>query len=291
MGTQRAELLVGIDGSSGSELALRWAFHTAALEGRPVTALLGWTADGLPRNVYQSAIAASHDELAKAAAEALDHCVSRVPQPDPPVELRQVIVNEDPAHAIIDNGGQAALIVVGTHGHGAWRHVLAGSVAQRVVHHAHVPVVVVRGTTAGDDTDRRPVVVGVDGSPASLAALRWAAHQAELRKVPLRLINAYQLGGTPYAEVLGEVYPMLRQHARQLLDDAIAAEIAGVIEVETETESVLDTSARALLDASAKAQLVVVGNRGRGGFTGLLLGSTSHQCVLHAACPVAVVRE
>jgi nucleotide-binding universal stress UspA family protein len=108
--------------------------------------------------------------------------------------------------------------------------------------------------------------------------------------VPLRLVHAYRLGGTPYAEVLERVDPLLRQHADQMLGGAIAAELEGVVDVDATTEAIADTPARALLGESAAAQLVVVGARGHGGFGELLLGSTSHQCVLHAACPVAVVR-
>jgi nucleotide-binding universal stress UspA family protein len=83
---------------------------------------------------------------------------------------------------------------------------------------------------------------------------------------------------------------MLHQHAEQLLGDVVAAELNGVVDVETTAEAVAETPARALLRESVAAQLLVVGSRGRGGFTELLLGSTSHQCVLHAACPVAIVR-
>jgi nucleotide-binding universal stress UspA family protein len=279
-----------MDGSAPSEAALRWAYHTAALESRPVTALLAWTADGLPRHVFRQATRDDAGGLTAAATGVLNRSIARVPAPDPPVELRTLVVDADPVDALLQHGRQAAVIVLGAHGHGPLHRALVGSVSQRLVHHATVPVVVVRGTGFGEPTDRRPLVVGVDGSAASLAALRWAAEQASLRKVPLRLVHAYRLGGSPYAEVLERVYPALRRHAEQLLDAAVAAEMEGVVDVETTTEAVADTPARALLGESDTAQLVVVGARGHGGFGELLVGSTSHQCVLHAACPVAVIR-
>jgi nucleotide-binding universal stress UspA family protein len=232
----------------------------------------------------------------KAARGVLDRSVARAHAPDLPVELHKVVVEADPVSALLKRSDQAALIVVGARGHGPLGSVLVGSVSQRLVHHARIPVVVVHGTGADadagkdDGTDSRPVVVGIDGSPSSLAALRWAAEQASLRKAPLRLIHAYRLGGSPYVEVLEGVYPGLRQHAEQLLGDVVAAELRGGVDVETTAEAVAETPARALLRESAAAQLLVVGSRGRGGFTELILGSTSHQCVLHAACPVAIVR-
>jgi nucleotide-binding universal stress UspA family protein len=285
----RPEILVGIDGSEGSELALGWAYREATLRNHPVTVLLAWTADGLPRNVYRTAISADHQGLAKAASGVLDRSIARVRMPDPPVELRRTVVDSDAVGAMLERSARTAMIVVGAHGHNPLHRLMAGSVSQRILHRAHVPVVVVRGG-GGSPGDARPVVVGVDGSTPSLIALRWAAEEAALRKAPLRVVHAYQLGGSPYAEVLDVVHPALRQHAEELLASAMAGGVGEAADLETTTEAVADTPARALLRESGTAQLVVVGARGYGGFRELLLGSVSHQCVMHAQCPVAVVR-
>ncbi|WP_139342506.1 universal stress protein, partial [Protofrankia sp. BMG5.30] len=154
---RRAPVLVGVDGSAGSEAALRWAYRTAALECRPVTALLAWTADGLPRNVYREATAASHRGLTRAAAEMLDRSVARVPMPDPPVEVSTRVVNTDTVSALLQHGEQAAMTVVGAAGHGPLGRLLVGSVSQGLVHHASRPVVVVRGTDVGERSDQRPM--------------------------------------------------------------------------------------------------------------------------------------
>ncbi|MCK9901572.1 universal stress protein UspA [Parafrankia colletiae] len=290
------EILVGIDGSAGSEAALRWAYRTAQVERRPVTALLGWTADGLPRPVYQAAAAAEHGALAAAAAQMLDRTIARVPAPQPAVELRRLVVDQDPVDALVAEAKNAAMTVVGARGPGLAHRILAGSVAHRLLHRSSGPVVVVRGTAdeAGhaDETasqDRRPVVVGVDGSESSQAAVRWAAAQAAERGAPLHLVYGYRVDITSFGVSVDEFYPSLRTDAERLLADVATAGLDDEADLEVRQLAVDDTPTRALLRASAEAQLLAVGTRGRGGFAELVLGSTAHQCVLHADCPVAVL--
>ncbi|WP_018635989.1 universal stress protein [Parafrankia elaeagni] len=296
------EILVGIDGSAGSEAALRWAYRLAEVERRPVTALLGWTADGLPRPVYQAAAAAEHGALAAAAAQMLDRTIARVPAPRPAVELRRLVVDQDPVDALVAQAKNAAVTVVGARGPGLAHRIFAGSVAHRLLHRSSGPVVVVRGTAdeaghadeAGpaDEAapqDRRPVVVGVDGSEPSQAAVRWAAAQAAERGAPLHLVHGYRVNITSFGLAVDEFYPSLRTDAERLLADVATADLDDEADLEVRQLAVDDTPTRALLHASADAQLLVIGTRGRGGFAELVLGSTAHQCVLHADCPVAVL--
>ncbi|CAO5177641.1 Universal stress protein UspA-like protein [Frankia sp. AiPs1] len=289
MCTERKQhILVGIDGSTGSEAALRWAYTTAQLEHQPVTALLGWTADGLPRPVYQAAVNADHLGLTKAAEQTLHGTIARVPVPDPPVELHQVVVERDPVEALIHEARNATMTVIGTSGSGFAHRVLAGSVAQQLLHQHTGPVVVVRGDDEPVNPDQRPIVVGVDGSDPSCAAVRWAADQAAARDVPLYLINAYRVHIAPFAPPM-EYFASLHQGAEQLLTDTVTANIDDDSDLEIHRIAADDSPSRALLHAAQDAQLLVVGTRGRGGFAELVLGSTAHQCVLHAPCPVAVV--
>ncbi|OAA25662.1 universal stress protein UspA-like protein [Frankia sp. EI5c] len=288
---ERRAILVGIDGSAGSEAALRWAYEAARVEQRPVTALLGWTADGLPRPVYQAALTAGHAGLAASAAEMLDRTVARVPAPVPPVELRKVVVDRDPVEALVAEAKNAEMTVVGQRGSGLAHRLLAGSVAHRLLHHSSGPVVVVRGTAPETGPDRRPIVVGVDGSDASQAAVRWAAARAAARGVELRLVNGYHIDITAFGVPISNFYPSLRTGSEKLLADVATADLDDESTVEFSLRAVDDTATRALLRAAAEAQLLVVGTRGRGGFAELLLGSTAHQCVQHAECPVAVIHS
>lgn len=136
------------------------------------------------------------------------------------------------------------------------------------------------------------IIVGIDGSKGSEAALRFAAAEAELRGVPLRVVTAWYVPAGVYA---GGFVPTTdsidyrswqRETAERQLNDVLGAERAARAELVVAEGS----PAAVLRDESAAAELLVVGSRGHGGFAGLLLGSVSQQCAAHAQCPVVIVR-
>jgi nucleotide-binding universal stress UspA family protein len=133
------------------------------------------------------------------------------------------------------------------------------------------------------------IVVGVDGSEGSKAALRWAVGQAELTGAKVEAVAAWEYPATyGWAPMYSddETLPELtKKQVSETVRDTLGAEAADLIGV-TVTEG---QSAHVLLTSSAGADLLVVGRRGRGGFAGLLLGSVSQHCVHHASCPVVVV--
>jgi len=135
------------------------------------------------------------------------------------------------------------------------------------------------------------VIVGVDGSPQSARALSWACRRAETCGDTVRAVCAWSLGasGEDWMAQPG-VSAEGQRRAERMLRDAVERVRNDHPSVEVEATVVEGPPARVLVDMSAEADLLVVGSRGRGGFSGLLLGSVSHQCVLHAHCPVTVVR-
>ncbi len=148
------------------------------------------------------------------------------------------------------------------------------------------------------------VVVGVDGSPGAGEALRWALAEARLRKVPLRVVHAWTFGyaGAPaggygslaYIGSLAWTGPDVGQLGRaagELLERAISEAVGETADVEIERQVVEGGAAAVLVGAAAEDDLLVVGSRGHGGFSDLLLGSVSQQCVHHSRCPVVVVRS
>lgn len=136
------------------------------------------------------------------------------------------------------------------------------------------------------------IVVGVDGSEGAITALRWALDEARLRGARVDALQAWEY---PYVGDLTGMaaYPIgrieLEQVARESLDRSLAA--AGVPSTDVQVERIVvhGSAARVLLEAARGADLLVVGTRGHGGFSGLLLGSVSQQCAHHAPCPVVVV--
>jgi len=143
----------------------------------------------------------------------------------------------------------------------------------------------------GTTTTRRRIVVGVDGSQSSLAALRWAVRQAELTGAPLEIVSAWEWP----VSLLGWETPLPddydpAEEARRQLDKAVSAVLTpgDVIEVR---RSVIEGHPAPVLEAFSKtADLLVIGSHGHGEFTGMLLGSVSEHCITHCHCPVVVTR-
>jgi len=146
------------------------------------------------------------------------------------------------------------------------------------------------------DSDARPlVVVGVDGSEGSVAALRWAARYGAATKTPVRVVLVWHYPTTASApppghapaevqqEVEGEETATLREAIAKAAPDTAGAELHGAVRY--------GHPAEALIDESSRADLLVVGRRGHGGFLGMHLGSVSQHCVNAAHCPIVVVRS
>jgi nucleotide-binding universal stress UspA family protein len=137
------------------------------------------------------------------------------------------------------------------------------------------------------------IVVGIDGSESSREALGWALEEARLRGSTLKAVYAWlppQIGGRGYVPPELLEPEVLRQVAQERLDGFVA-EVGQSSDVEIESVTVEGAAAKVLVGAAEKAELLVVGSRGHGGFAGLLLGSVSQQCAQHALCPVVVVRQ
>jgi nucleotide-binding universal stress UspA family protein len=133
------------------------------------------------------------------------------------------------------------------------------------------------------------IVVGVDGSPASVEALRWAAKQAALTGGNLEMVTSWQVPTQYGNDFYGDQFDWA-ELAQRSLDTATKEAGDGTPVAGTQTV-VQGSPAHVLVDASAGAELLVVGTRGHGGFAGLLLGSVSEYVIAHARCPVLVVRQ
>ncbi|MEV0411686.1 universal stress protein [Streptomyces sp. NPDC050448] len=138
--------------------------------------------------------------------------------------------------------------------------------------------------------ETRRVVVGVDGSPASHEALRWAVRYARLIGATVDAVAAYDLPGAVGWSAPAVDADFDEKEAQQNLSDVIKTVLLQVGEVPLAARVLRGNPAQVLAEASVGAELLVVGSRGRGGFASLLLGSVSQQCALHAACPVVIVR-
>lgn len=137
----------------------------------------------------------------------------------------------------------------------------------------------------------KPIVVGVDGSPSSLSALEWAARHAELTKLPLEAVATWQWPNNYGYAVAFESGFDPAQESREMLDEIVAKLKADHPEIEVRPNVIEGDTRNVLVKLSKEASLLVLGSRGHGELTGMLLGSVSGYCVTHADCPVLVTRH
>lgn len=273
-------IVVAYDGSADAQIALTWGIRTALLTEQSVRVVIATAADELVPG-YSLLFG---DELDEARATA-ERTLGEALLAKTAVELRP----GPPVAVLLEAAADASLLVVGSRGHGQVAGLVAGSVSQHLARHAPCPVVVAR-PVAHPAAAR--IVVGHDGSAGSDAALQFACRRAELTGDQVIVIHGWRDGsatGTTRREVPDEYMDRIAERER-LLAEAVAGIRGEHPDVKVELEAIPVVAWRALADASAAAALVVVGSRGRGAFSGMLLGSVSQQVLQHAQCPVAVVR-
>ncbi|MEU4743950.1 universal stress protein [Actinosynnema sp. NPDC023658] len=281
-----APIVVGVDGSTSAVKAAEWAAAEAVRHGAPLKLVHAYA---LPVRGYPEIVLTGHEvreTFEKLGRESLREAADAVRAVVPEVETSMVLGT--PAGALIAESRAARLVVVGSQGLGGFSGLLVGSVAVAVSAHGSCPVVVVRDSAPADG----PVVLGVDGSPAGEEAVAFAFEQASLRNAPLTAVIAWTdfLIDGPYGSRFAVDRSQIEEDQRQLLAERLAGWQEKYPDVRVERVVIRDRPVRALLKAAEHAQLLVVGSRGHGGFTGMLLGSTSQSLVYHASCPLAVVR-
>ncbi|WP_112237241.1 universal stress protein [Kribbella monticola] len=291
MSSQTAPVVVGYDGSQASSAAITWATTEAMREHTPlriveVFELVVVDRPSPGKVVPLAALRAVRERGLEALAESV-----RLRHPDLHVET--LLLEGSPSPALIEETAQARMLVLGSRGLGGFTGMILGSVAVQVSAHAHCPVVVVPPDTLPTLHNRRRVVVGVDGSKLSAKAIDFAFEQAEAIGARVVAVHAWNSPFSTYENGRGELLfdnEQVRKASEVLVAEALSGPRADHPDIEVDIDLIPGQPARALLHAGEAADLMVVGSRGRGGFTGLLLGSTSQQVLHHARCPVAVVR-
>jgi nucleotide-binding universal stress UspA family protein len=288
VGQAHRPVVVGVDGSGSGYRAVEWAAAEAVRRGvalRLVSAF-SWTTSDHPTR-QSGRVAQYRDQLLEAARHRLSRAARIAEDTGLGVATTQQVEIGAPIEVLGSEARRAQLLVLGDRGLGGVAGLVLGSVAVALAARGACPVVIVRGETRNTDG---PVVVGIDGSPVSEAALAFAFDAAAVRGVALVAVHAWSPTAVDKA-----LEPVMDWAAVADEEEAVLAErLSGwgqkYPQVTVRRSVVRDGAARALVDASRGAQLVVVGSRGRGDAAGLFLGSVSHG-VLHAAhCPVAIVR-
>jgi nucleotide-binding universal stress UspA family protein len=279
-------VVVGVDGTANDEQPLTAGIAQARLHRRPLhivhataIGIVPWTPERLAK---QHAITGQSVERARSLA--------------PDLRISSATLVDDQSAALVTASRTASLVVMGAGRLGRVGSVMLGATTGKVASHSQCPVMVI--PDAALPADALPLVVAVDDDEHSRPAVEWAFAEASARQAPLVALHVWwwdalgpmasgiardrELGG-------GDESTAAAESQRLMMAEMVAGLQEKYPDVEASTKFVRGETTAALEAASGDARMLVVGTRGRGGFTGLLLGSVSSRALHHSRCPVVVV--
>lgn len=284
---ERRGILVGVDGSEPSNAAVVWAAREAAMRHVPLTLIhmvnaavpmypemplsmgMGIWRDEDGRRVLQHAVKVAEDIVGAAR----------------PVPISTELKCSPPVPTLVQLSADAEMLVVGSHGRSALGRGLLGSVSAGVVRRSNCPVAVIRDEHAPAGA---PVVMGIDGSPASELATAIAFEEASRRGAELKAVHAWS--DIEAVELPGLDWTIFKEDADRILAERLAGWQEQFPDVTVRRVVVCDRPARQLIKQAESAQLVVVGSHGRGAVGTMLLGSVSNAVLHSTSTPVIVAR-
>lgn len=294
-GTRHAVVVVGVDGSPESTAAALWAAEEA---NRRHLALRVLHAFAVPVSSAPAfGIQPDISEWIRAAGQdILDNATREITARWPALVVSAHLINTDARPALVGASGDALLTVVGSRGGGRVPEVVLGSVALHVAAHGRSPVAVISHQAAQSSTGA--ILLGVDGSGTSEAAVEFAFDEAAVRGADLEAVLVWDdIAVRGFARGAAQIGQLEDEEEHAVLAEQLAGWRDKYPDVTVRQVVRRGRPADALLrhgelrPADEQPQMVVVGSRGRGGLTGLLLGSTSQSLICHAPWPVVVVRR
>jgi nucleotide-binding universal stress UspA family protein len=286
-------VVVGVDDSDAATSAAHWAADEASRRHCELRVVHAFT---LPASAGYPEFSADSDDLPEVMRRdgevLLDRVATDLRRRNPGLTVTTRLVYERTSVALRSESAGALLTVVGSGGESRLSGALLGSVTLAVASTGPAPVAIVH---LGDrDRTTGPVVVGIDGTATSEDAVGFAFHEASIRRVELLAVHVWNDLVMPGSHRLQN--PLLdperiRQQEREVLAERMAGWADKYPDVPVRQILEKGRAVPSLLGHARQAQLLVVGSHGRGGFAGMLLGSTSHALIIHCAVPVVVVRS
>lgn len=288
-------VVVAVDGSPASDNAVRWAANTAMKRNIPLRLAASYS---MPQFLYAEGMVPPQevfDELQRETLQTVDRAREIALEVAPDLRIGHAVAEGSPIDMLLEMSREATMVVMGSRGLNGLSGLVLGSVSAAVVSHAYCPVVVVREDNAVTETNKYgPVVVGVDGSDVSRRATEVAFEEAAARGAELHAVHTWvdtqiQGPGGGYA-VSEDHWQAVQSEKEELLGRYLDELMEQYPDVKVTKTITREGPVRALSGAAEGAQLLITGSHGRGGFKGMLLGSTSRALLQVAPCPMMVVR-
>ncbi|MDN3029177.1 universal stress protein [Streptomyces sp. S.PB5] len=285
-------LVVGVDGSEPSLVAVDWAVDEAARRGLPLRLVFAtlwerYEGPALPGVLERPSGRVLAENILGAAVE-------RARRRNPEVKASGEAVGEEAVEALLGEGRNASALVTGSRGRGEVAGLLLGSVSLAVAARAHCPVIVVRGDKAGLAGSHERIVLGAGDHAAGGEAMRFAFRAAEDRGCALDVVRTWRCPAHESADhplLAGDPAHQHEAEASAALDALLGDAVDQHPDVRVHRVTAEGPARKVLLKRSAAADLVIIGARRRHGHYGLQLGPVGHTLLHHAQCPVAVVPE
>jgi len=284
----RGLVVAGLSASTSSQNAVRWAAAEAERHTAGLRLVHAYALPQLGQPVQHDVDALLHDE----ASALLDRVADSTRRDHPHLEITTRLIQEAPVNALRDESRGAALTVVGANDSSRLAGAILGSVASAIAAVNPAPVAIVHPDHPVNGSG--PVVVGVDGSAASSAAIEFAFAEAAARKTELLAVHARKKSFDEDS-IPGDASSFdpagIGQEETAVLADALAGWFSKYPDVVVTQEFRRGGAATVLLETCRSASIVVVGRRPRGEFVALVMGSTSRELTAHSPCPVVIVRS
>lgn len=286
-------IVVGVDGSDEALQAVDWAAQRAKRTDGKVIVVCAYAIASYSASALDGGLAVLDDEALRYGAErVVEDAEKRVKDQAPEIKVETAVEAGDAVSVLTEMSREVDVVVLGSTGGGGFADRLLGSVSSSVPAHAKCPVVVVPPHKSGKPfTPVRRIVVGVDGSEVASTALKKAVCEAIAWDAELTVVAAVPIamggGGMAWMPTAVDRQSLIKD-IRSSLDKAITEAVDGR-DLEVARHALDGNPAALLTEFSTAVDLVVVGTRGRGGFAGMLLGSTSQTVLNHSTCPVMTV--
>ena len=286
MDENQYRIVVGVDSSHASMMAVEWAARAAASRSGSLRLLHGFSPD---QSSFAFGMDTDAQSIRKTGELMLERTAAHVHATDAALPVTTVQSDDYPAKALVRASLAADLIVLGAQGDSHLGLAPVGQTAAQVASHASAPVTIVRGTTGAQHPFGR-ITVGLDPSDDARKALEWAVREAADTGAEVLAVHAWQPHDAEDPHLRRSDWAAYARRVEDRVQEWVEPQRRAHADVKVQVQVERANPSRTLTVSSRSSDLVVVGARGAGGFDGLRLGRVSRDLLGHASCALTIVR-